>query len=531
MTVSDDVEIQAARRRTFAIISHPDAGKTTLTEKFLLYAGALQEAGAVHARSGRRSATSDWMEMERKRGISITSTVLQFPYRDVACNLLDTPGHRDFSEDTYRVLTAVDSVVMVLDSAKGIEPQTLKLFEVCRLRRLPVLTFLNKLDRPGRDPLELLDEIEDQIGLRPTPVTWPVGIGGDLRGVLDRRDGTFTRFTRTVRGQSIAPEELVDPDQAAAEEGSAWADAVEGSELLDAMGSNLDVASFLAGESTPVLCGSALTNFGVRHLLDAVVDLAPSPSNREDREGEPRSVSAPFSAFVFKMQANMDPAHRDRIAFARVCSGSFERGMDATCARSGKPVLTKYAATVFGSERDTVETAYPGDVIGLVNATGLLLGDTIYAGPRVNFPGIPRFVPEAFATARPRDTGRFKQFRKGLEQLDEEGVVQVLRDPDFGDQAPVIAAVGPLQFDVFAYRLESEFGAPTELSSAPYEAIRLTDAGSAAELRATGGIRILQRGDGALVALFESVYRLRRLEADRPELTLKPILTTTGEGS
>jgi peptide chain release factor 3 len=303
---------------------------------------------------------------------------------------------------------------------------------------------------------------------------------------------------------------------------------MEGADLLEALGSNLDMASFLAGESTPVFVGSALTNFGVRHLLDAVVDLVPAPRPRISVDGPARDLEAPFSAFVFKVQANMDPSHRDRIAFARICSGTFERGMDTTCARSGKPVLTKYAATVFGSDRDTVEVAYPGDVVGLVNAAGLQLGDTIFAGPKVRFPGIPRFVPEAFATARPKDTGRFKQFRKGLEQLDEEGVVQVLRDPDFGDQAPVIAAVGPLQFDVFAYRLETEFGAAAELSSAPYEAIRLTDAETATKLREVGGIRILRRGDGELVALFESVYRLRRLEGDRPELTLLPLLATTG---
>jgi peptide chain release factor 3 len=518
---------EAARRRTFAIISHPDAGKTTLTEKFLLYAGALQEAGAVHAREGRRSATSDWMAMEQQRGISITSTVLQFPYRGLECNLLDTPGHRDFSEDTYRVLAAVDAVIMVLDSAKGIEPQTLKLFEVCRLRRLPVLTFLNKFDRPGLDVLELLDQIEAQIGLRCTPVTWPVGIAGDLRGVIDRRTGEYTRFTRTVRGQQVAPEEVVPADVAMAEEGSAWAHALEGSELLGAMGADLDLESFLAGESTPVFVGSALTNFGVRHLLDAVVELAPSPQPRVDVAGTERPLEAPFSAFVFKVQANMDPAHRDRIAFARVCSGVFERGMDAVNARTGKPVLTKYATTVFGSDRDTVDVAYPGDVIGLVNAGGLLLGDTIHAGPSVRFPGIPRFVPESFRTARPLDTSKVKQFRKGLAQLDEEGVVQVLRDPDLGDTAPILAAVGPLQFEVFTYRMQSEFNAPVELASAPYEAIRVTDDATAPELRAIGGIRVLDRSDGVKVALFESIYRLRRLESDRPELVLEPLLSTT----
>jgi peptide chain release factor 3 len=523
VTAHEVVE-EAARRRSFAIISHPDAGKTTLTEKFLLYAGVLQEAGAVKARGGRRAVTSDWMELERKRGISITSTVLQFPYRDHVLNLLDTPGHRDFSEDTYRVLAAVDAVVMVLDSAKGIESQTLKLFQVCKARQLPVLTFLNKFDRPGREPLELLDEIEQLIGLRPTPATWPVGPSGDLRGVLDRATGELVRYERTSRGAAIAPEERVDPASAAATEGAAWRHALDEVALLDEVGADVDLASFLAGESTPVFIGSALTNFGVRALLDAVVDLAPPPSPRLDVAGEPRALDEGFSAFVFKVQANMDPSHRDRIAFARICSGRFERGMGVTCDRSGREITTKHAATVVGAERDTVEVAYPGDVVGLVNATGLQLGDTLHAGDAVAFPGIPRFAPEVFATARPLDSGRFKQFRRGLEQLDEEGVVQVLRDPDHHDSPAVLAAVGGLQLDVFAHRLTSEFGAPVELISAPYQAIRRTDDRTAERLRAAGGIRVLRRSDGELVALFESRYRLARLEQDEPELVLDHIL-------
>jgi peptide chain release factor 3 len=515
---------EAARRRTFAIISHPDAGKTTLTEKFLLYAGMLGEAGAVKARAGRRAATSDWMEMEQKRGISITSTALSFDYRGHQLNLLDTPGHRDFSEDTYRVLSAVDAVVMVLDSAKGIEPQTLKLFEVCRSRNLPVITFLNKYDRPGREPLELLDEIERMINLRATPVTWPVGISGEFKGVIDRTSGEFTRFTRTTRGTAIAPEELVSADVAAAEEGSAWQHALDECGLLDAVGADFDAASFLAGESTPVFVGSALTNFGVRHVLDAVVDLAPAPEPRADVAGEPRPLTADCSAFVFKVQANMDRAHRDRIAFVRICSGRFERGMVLTCDRTGKPFATKYASTVFGAERTTVEEAYPGDVVGLVNATGLNLGDSLYEATPVRFPPIPRFSPEVFASARPLDSGKFKQFRRGLSQLDEEGVVQVLRDPQMGDSHPVLAAVGQLQFDVFADRLDVEFNVPIEIGSTPYEAIRLTDETSAKRLREIGGIRILQRGDGELVALFESRYRLQRIESDEPTLTLDHIL-------
>ncbi|MDP2289706.1 MAG: peptide chain release factor 3 [Actinomycetota bacterium] len=526
-----DVTDESQLRRTFAIISHPDAGKTTLTEKFLLYSGAVQVAGAVHAREGRRSSRSDWMDLEQQRGISISSTVMQFPYRGHTINLLDTPGHRDFSEDTYRVLAAVDAVVMVLDAAKGIEAQTLKLFQVCRARNLPVLTFLNKYDRPSREPLELLDEVESQIELRPTPVTWPVGNGDDFRGVVDRRTGQYTAFTRTARGASAAIEHDIDLAVASAEGGRAWQHALDELSLLEAVGADVDMPSFLAGESTPVFVGSALTNFGVRKLLDAVVDLTPAPTPRLDLADQPRPLDAPFSAFVFKVQANMDPSHRDRIAFARICSGKFERGMSVTNSRTGRDMTTKYATTAFGADRETVDEAYPGDVVGLVNASGVLIGDTLFdagpAGSAVEFPPLPRFAPEVFARARPIDNSKNKQFRKGLEQLDEEGVVQVLRDPDMGDVENVLAAVGQLQFEVFAYRLGSEFGAPTEIVSAPYQAIRLTDKRSAERLRQIGGIRILTRGDGALVALFENRYRLQRLMSDEPELTLEPILADT----
>jgi peptide chain release factor 3 len=516
-----DPAAEAARRRTFAIISHPDAGKTTLTEKFLLYGGALTaEAGAVKARGGRRSATSDWMEMEQKRGISITSTVLQFPYRDHVVNLLDTPGHRDFSEDTYRVLAAADAAVMVLDAAKGIEPQTLKLFEVCRQRNLPLLTFVNKWDRPGREPLELLDQIEELLDVTPTPVTWPVGVAGDFRGVVDRRDGGFVRFARTARGATMAGEERIDADRAAAEEGPAWAAAIEELELLGAVGADLDHKAFLHGEATPVFFGSALTNFGVRLLLDGVVDLAPSPAPRLDDDGVPRPLAAPFSGFVFKVQANMDPSHRDRLAFFRVCSGRFERGMVVTLDRTGKPFATKYAQQVFGQDRETVEEAWPGDVVGLVNATDVRIGDTLWLEERVTYPGIPAFAPTHFSVARTRDTSRFKQFRSGIAQLDEEGVVQILRDPDLGDQAPVLAAVGPMQFEVAVHRLETEFGAPVELSPTGYTVARLTDAESEPTLRAMRGVDVLRRSDGARLALFESRYWLERLEADHPELRL-----------
>ncbi|MEZ5137603.1 MAG: peptide chain release factor 3 [Acidimicrobiales bacterium] len=516
---------EAARRRTFAIISHPDAGKTTLTEKFLLYGGALTTgAGAVKARGDRRSATSDWMEMEQQRGISITSTVLQFPYRDRVVNLLDTPGHRDFSEDTYRVLAAADAAVMVLDAAKGIEPQTLKLFEVCKARQMPLITFINKWDRPGRDALELLDEIEAKIGVTAAPVTWPVGIAGDFRGVLDRRTGEFVRFTRTARGATEAPEEVVEGDRALAEEGDAYATALEEGELLETMGLDHDEELFLGGELSPTFFGSALTNFGVRLLLDSVIDLAPAPTARPDEHDEPRNLDDPFSGFVFKVQANMDKAHRDRIAFVRVCSGRFERGMVVTHEPTGKPFATKYAHTVNGADRETLEEAYPGDVVGLVNATDVRVGDTLWLDERVAFPRIPSFAPEHFSVVRVRDTSKFKQFRKGVAQLDEEGVVQVLRDPDLGDQAPVLAAVGPMQFEVAVHRLETEFGAPVELSPTSYTVARRTDAASASALRAMRGVDVLGRSDGTLIAVFESVYWLDRLAADQPELVLEPLV-------
>ncbi|MGY6501389.1 MAG: peptide chain release factor 3 [Acidimicrobiales bacterium] len=512
---------EAARRRTFAIISHPDAGKTTLTEKFLLYGGALtSEAGSVKAKSGRRSATSDWMALEQKRGISITSTVLQFPYRDCVVNLLDTPGHRDFSEDTFRVLAAADAAVMVLDAAKGIEPQTLRLFEVCRQRNMPLLTFINKWDRPGRDPLELLDEIEEQIKVRPTPVTWPVGIPGDFRGVINRQTGEYIRFTRTAGGSTEAGEEILDLETAAQVEGEAWEQAQHEEELLSAVEADVDMESFLAGDSTPVFFGSALTNFGVRLLLDALIDMAPSPSPRPDADDTPRPLAAPFSGFVFKVQANMDPSHRDRLAFFRVCSGHFERGMVVTHDRTGKPFATKYAQQVFGQDRETVDDAWPGDVVGLVNAGDVRVGDTIWVDDPVTFAGIPSFAPSHFSVARVRDTAKFKQFRRGITQLDEEGVVQVLRDPDMGDQAPVLAAVGPMQFEVATHRLENEFGAAVELSPTRYTVARVTDEASEPALRAMRDVDVLHKSDGTRLALFVSSYWLDRVEADHPELTL-----------
>ncbi len=516
---------EAGRRRTFAVISHPDAGKSTLTEALALHARVIGSAGAVHGKAGRRGTVSDWMDIEKARGISITSAALQFEYRDAVINLLDTPGHADFSEDTYRVLTAVDAAVMLVDAAKGLEAQTMKLFAVCRHRGIPVLTVINKWDRPGKDALELMDEINDRTGLTPTPLTWPVGIAGDFRGVLDRADGTYRRFTRTAGGATIAPEETLPADAALAREGDAWQQAVEEVELLEASGQDHEQSLFLDGVTTPVLFASAVSNFGVGALLDTLVDLAPAPTGMPTADGAVRELTDPFSAFVFKVQAGMDTAHRDRLAFIRICSGVFERGMVVTHAGTGRPFATKYAQHVFGRDRESIDVAYPGDVVGLVNANALGVGDTLYADRPVQFPPLTTFAPEHFAVCRGRDAAKHKQFRKGIEQLDSEGVVQVLKSDRRGDGAPVLAVVGPMQFEVAQHRMEHEFGAPVDLDRLPYSlALRTDEASAPGILAAARNAEILRRADGELLAVFPDKWGLRVLQQNKPELLLEPLV-------
>ncbi|MCO7221077.1 peptide chain release factor 3 [Klenkia sp. PcliD-1-E] len=515
---------EAARRRTFAVISHPDAGKSTLTEALALHAHVIGRAGAVHGKAGRGATVSDWMDMEKARGISITSAALQFAYRDAVVNLLDTPGHADFSEDTYRVLTAVDAAVMLVDAAKGLETQTMKLFAVCKHRGIPIITVINKWDRPGNEALALMDEIAERTGLQPTPLTWPVGIAGDFRGVLDRRDGSYRHFTRTAGGATIAPEQVMDPDAALAQEGEAWTTALEESELLEETGAQHDQELFLAGATTPVLFASAVSNFGVAALLDTLVDLAPAPADRPDADGKPRALDDPFSAFVFKVQAGMDTGHRDRLAYIRVCTGVFERGMVVTNAANGRPFATKYAQQVFGRDRETIETAYPGDVVGLVNASALGVGDTLYSDTPVVYPPITTFAPEHFAVARAADTSKYKQFRKGMDTLAGEGVVQVLVSERRGDGAPVLAVVGPMQFEVASHRMEHEFGSPITLDHLPYTVARVTDAESAAEVAKARGAEVMTRPDGELLALFTDKWALRTLEQNKPHLTLTPLV-------
>jgi peptide chain release factor 3 len=518
-----DTLAQAKRRRTFAIVSHPDAGKTTLTEKLLLYSGAIDAAGAVKSRRGGRAARSDWMDLEQQRGISISSTVLRFEYAGYVLNLLDTPGHRDFSEDTLRVLTAVDAAVMVLDAAKGVEERTRRLFEVCRARNTPLLTYVNKCDRPTAEPLALLDEIEEKLDIHPTPVTWPVGQGVDFRGVLDRRDHLFHRFYRTSRGASQALEERHELSSLRAE-GRAGKAAAEELALLEAVEADHDQAAFLAGMTTPVFFGSALWNFGVGQLLDALVQLAPSPVPGVDIDGRSRPLEVAFAGQVFKVQANLDPRHRDRLAFVRVSSGQFERGMQLTVARTSRPFATSFAHGVFGRDRETLEEAYPGDVIGLVNARDLRLGDTLYAEDPVEFPPIPSFAPEHFSRARPLDPSRRKQFRRGLATLEEEGVVQILTELGNGDHLPVLAAVGPMQYDVASHRMQHEFGSPVELTSLPYKVATRTDNHGLSVLTRLRKVEVLSRTNGDLLALFPDARVLRQVAKDHPNVTLEPLL-------
>lgn len=523
MTASP-ITAEAARRRTFAIISHPDAGKTTLTEKLLLYGGAVEEAGAVHGRKGRRTTTSDWMEMERERGISVSSTVLRFTYEEVVFNLLDTPGHHDFSEDTLRVLAAADSAVMLLDAAKGAEAQTLRLFEVARAREIPLITLVNKYDRPGMEPLEMLDHIESVLGLTPVPATWPVGIPGDFRGVIDRRTDLFHAFTRTARGATRAGDEVLGPDEAAAREPDDWPRAREELDLATAVQPKLDPAEFAAGRATPVFFGSAVWNFGVEMLLDALLRDAPAPAPRAVVDGEPRALDAPFSAQVFKVQANMDPRHRDRTAFLRVCSGRFDRGMKTTNARSGRPFAVAHAFEAFGQERAIVDEAYPGDVIGVVNAGDLRVGDTLYDGPKVTFPPIPVLAPEHFVTARNRDATKHKQFHRGLGELSEEGVVHLLRRDAVADPTPVLGGVGPLQFEVARHRLEHEFGVRALFEPTSWNVARRTDEDGAKALKQAGRAEVLIRTDGVMLALFRTAFGAEQAARDFPDVLLERML-------
>ncbi|NET30964.1 MAG: peptide chain release factor 3 [Cyanothece sp. SIO1E1] len=527
MSTQAPLELQTAveRRRNFAIISHPDAGKTTLTEKLLLYGGAIHEAGSVKARRAQRHATSDWMAMEQQRGISITSTVLQFEYQDCWINLLDTPGHQDFSEDTYRTLAAADNAVMLEDAAKGLEPQTRKLFEVCRMRSLPIFTFFNKLDRPGQEPLELLDEIERELGLQTYAVNWPIGMGDRFKGVFDRRKRQIHLFERSAHGSREAIDTVIDlgdPQIEALLEQDLYYQFKEELEVIEGLGPELDLDLVHQGKMTPVFFGSAMTNFGVELFLDAFLEYALKPGSRKSSTGEIEPTYPDFSGFVFKLQANMDPKHRDRVAFVRVCSGRFEKDMVVNHARSGKNVRLSHPQKLFAQGRESLVEAYPGDVIGLNNPGVFAIGDTIYSGKKLEYEGIPCFSPELFAYLRNPNPSKFKQFRKGVTELREEGAVQIMYSTDEAKRDPILAAVGQLQFEVVQFRLQNEYNVETRLEPLPYNVARWV-AGGWEALEKVGRLfntATVKDSWGRPVLLFRNEWNCQQVEGEHPELKL-----------
>ncbi len=507
---------EIARRRTFAIISHPDAGKTTLTEKLLLYGGAIQLAGSVRARRDQPNTASDWMELEKERGISVSSTLLQFEYGGCVINLLDTPGHKDFSEDTYRVLTAVDSVIMVIDAAKGIEERTRKLFEICRLRGIPIFTFMNKMDRPAQEPLSLVDELEKVLGIGAYPVTWPVGNGESFRGVYDRLERRLHLYERAARGRHRAPERVSGIHDEAFKallppaEHAVWTEEIE---MLAGAGESFDPADILKGRVTPVFFGSGITNFGVQLLLDYFIKYGAAPQPRRSADGRLVAPDAPaFSGFVFKVQANMNPRHRDRLTFVRICSGTFEKDMVVPDPDTGKPVRLSYPQKLFGQDRESVESAFPGDIVGLVTHKAFRIGATLATEPGIRYDEIPRFSPEAFATLRNIGTAKQKQFREGLDQLLDEGVIQAFRTPESGMTQSLLGAVGQLQFDVVLYRLQNEYGADPRIDPAPFTLVRWFDAGvrraQYEEAYLGIGVKLAEDLLGNLVILFPTTWAL-----------------------
>jgi peptide chain release factor 3 len=542
---------EIARRRTFAIISHPDAGKTTLTEKFLLYGNAIHLAGTVTARKNQRATASDWMELEKQRGISISSTVLQFDYHGFAVNLLDTPGHKDFSEDTYRVLTAVDAALMVIDAAKGVEAQTRKLFEVCRRRGVPIFTFMNKCDRPTRNALELLDELEQVLGLQSSPVIWPLGNGPSFRGVFDRRSNEVHLFERVPGGKYQAPvnvTSLEDPTVRDRLDDYTYGQVKEQLEMLDGAGHPFDLSAVRAGQQTPVYFGSAVNNFGIQLLLDGFLSdsVPPAPrrsvtvtagiSPRSAPATEPAEAPArreipvtysKFSAFVFKIQANMDPKHRDRIAFVRICSGKFERDMMVTHSRTGKTMRLSSSHKLFGQERETVDEAWPGDVIGLVGHSEFHIGDTLTEDKAILYDEIPRFPPEVFTFISNPNSSDAKKFRAGLEQLLQEGVVQSITLRAGMTTATLLAAVGALQFEVVQFRLESEYGAASRLDPSPWTVMKwmastdpTTKLPDPSQFVVASGVAFGTDKLGQPVALFPSEWTMRYFMDKNPGVKL-----------
>lgn len=518
-----EVSTEAARRRTFAIISHPDAGKTTLTEKLLLFGGAIQMAGSVKGRKAARHATSDWMALEKERGISVTSSVMQFPYEGRMVNLLDTPGHADFGEDTYRVLTAVDSALMVIDVAKGVEERTIKLMEVCRLRDTPIMTFINKLDREGRDPIDLLDEVESVLGIQCAPVTWPIGMGSRLKGVVHLVSGEVHLYEpgrNFTRQDSAIFASLEDPELEARIGAEMLANLRDELELVQGASHPFDLQAYREGKQTPVFFGSAVNNFGVQPLLDFFVEHAPSPQPRATTTRTVQPTEEKLTGFVFKIQANMDPQHRDRVAFMRVCSGRFAAGMKTFHVRTGKEMKLANALTFMASDREIAAEAWPGDVIGIHNHGTISIGDTFTEGEAISFTGIPNFAPELFRRARLRDPLKLKQLQKGLAQLSEEGATQFFRPLMSNDL--ILGAVGTLQFDVVAYRLKDEYGVeagfePVGVVTARW--VRSDNAKKFEEFRDKNAMNLALDAAGELVYLAPTRVNLQLAQERAPEVS------------
>lgn len=520
-----------SQRRTFAIISHPDAGKTTLTEKLLLYSGMIASAGMVKGRKGRKAATSDWMAMEQERGISITSSSMQFTYKNVIINVLDTPGHKDFSEDTYRTLTAADCAIMVIDASKGVENQTRKLFEICRLRQIPVLTLINKMDMPGREPLDLMNEVEAVLQIHSYAMNWPIGTGRDFQGIVDRKTNECVFFTKTSQGgaQKADIERLpFDSDEVLQRIGTESHKALsEELSLLELAGNTFSEEAFLKGEVTPVFFASALINFGIEPFFDAFIHLAPCPhprlANKKDgTEIEIDPVTTPFSGYVFKLQANMDPRHRDSMAFIRICSGRFERDLIVKNERTGKEIRLSRSHSMLAGERTTLDFAYAGDVIGVINPGLFAIGDTLSLTGGFTFKPLPQFQPEIFVTLYAKDVGKRKSFDKGCLQLIDEGAVQMLK-PYESESSPIFAAVGQLQFEVMQYRLKDEYGVDTVLTPMPYECSAWV-LGDWKSLKKPANSLLVQDRLGRPMMLFQNAWSKSYCKEQNPEHELVDIL-------
>lgn len=513
--LKETLKTEIDRRRTFAIISHPDAGKTTLTEKLLLYGGAIHLAGSVKSRKASKHAVSDWMEIEKQRGISVTSSVMQFDYEGYCINILDTPGHQDFSEDTYRTLVAADSAVMLIDGAKGVEAQTIKLFHVCKMRGIPIFTFINKMDRASKDPISLMQEIEDVFGIRSYPINWPIGTDGDFKGVYNRQLRQIELFTNdNTHGQAIINSNKAGVEDPVFKEllgEHYYSKLVEDIALLDMAGDNFDLGKVLKGELTPIFFGSAMTNFGVEPFLEEFLKMSPPPGEQlfEEQVVEPESES--FTGFIFKIQANMNPSHRDRIAFLRICSGVFERGMQVIHSGTGKPIRLSQPQQFMAQEREIVETAFPGDIVGLFDPGIFRIGDTLSSTGNLSFKGIPSFPAEHFARVAAKDTMKRKQFLKGISQLAEEGAIQIYKQPYIGIEEFIIGAVGVLQFEVLEYRLKNEYSVDLKLNVLNYQHARWISEikSDPHDLNVTSTTMLVQDHHEDFVLLFENEWSIQ----------------------